>query len=170
MPYVSEGGVKFTDHHVQSPLLAIDRSCAVCHRWSEEEIRARVYAIQDKVHTAKIATEELLVPAHFDVAAAMEAGVDDEALAPVRQTLREAQFRWDYIMSNNGMGFHSPQETMRILGEASRQAGQVRLLVARMLAARGFHDAPVYPDISTREKARAIAIAFEEGKPPKLLP
>ncbi len=36
MPYHTEGGVKYTDHHVQSPLLNIANSCAVCHRWSEE--------------------------------------------------------------------------------------------------------------------------------------
>ena len=39
MPYRTEGGVKFTDHHLQSPLLNIANSCAVCHRWSEDEIR-----------------------------------------------------------------------------------------------------------------------------------
>ena len=39
MPYRTEGGVKYTDHHVRSPLLNIANSCAVCHRWGEEEIR-----------------------------------------------------------------------------------------------------------------------------------
>lgn len=32
MPYHTEGGVKYTDHHVQSPLLNVANSCAVCHR------------------------------------------------------------------------------------------------------------------------------------------
>ena len=32
MPYKSEGGVKFSDHHIQSPLAMIDRTCQVCHR------------------------------------------------------------------------------------------------------------------------------------------
>ncbi len=53
MPYRTEGGVKFTDHHVQSPLLNIANSCAVCHRWSEEEIRTRVEGIQTKTETAQ---------------------------------------------------------------------------------------------------------------------
>ena len=34
MPYKSEGGVKFSDHHIQSPLAMIDRTCQVCHRES----------------------------------------------------------------------------------------------------------------------------------------
>ena len=32
MPYKSEGGVKFSDHHIQSPLAMIDRTCQTCHR------------------------------------------------------------------------------------------------------------------------------------------
>ena len=36
MPYKSEGGVKYSDHHIQSPLAMIDRTCQVCHRESEE--------------------------------------------------------------------------------------------------------------------------------------
>jgi formate-dependent nitrite reductase cytochrome c552 subunit len=32
MPFISEGGQKFTDHHIQSPLNNISNSCQVCHR------------------------------------------------------------------------------------------------------------------------------------------
>ncbi len=32
MPFMSEGGQKFTDHHVQSPLNNVANSCQVCHR------------------------------------------------------------------------------------------------------------------------------------------
>ncbi|MGE5295034.1 MAG: ammonia-forming cytochrome c nitrite reductase subunit c552, partial [Solirubrobacterales bacterium] len=78
MPYRTEGGVKYTDHHVQSPLLNIANSCAVCHRWGEDEIRTRVEAIQTKTEAAKLAAEDALVKAHFDVAAAMQAGATPE--------------------------------------------------------------------------------------------
>ena len=57
MPYRSEGGVKFTDHHIQSPLQNIANSCAVCHRWSENEIRTRVETIQTSVSGAMIQAE-----------------------------------------------------------------------------------------------------------------
>ncbi|MGB2823907.1 MAG: ammonia-forming cytochrome c nitrite reductase subunit c552, partial [Phycisphaerae bacterium] len=92
MPYRSEGGVKFTDHHVQSPLLNIANSCAVCHRWSEQEIRSRVESIQTKVADAALAAEDAVVKAHFDVAACMQAGATDQQLAPVRKAVRRAQF------------------------------------------------------------------------------
>jgi len=58
MPYRAEGGVKFTNHHVQSPLLNIAESCAVCHRWSEREIHERVESIQTKVYDSMMAAEE----------------------------------------------------------------------------------------------------------------
>ncbi len=170
MPYVSEGGAKYTDHHIQSPLLTINRSCAVCHRWTEKEIRTRVEATQDKVHAALVRAESALVKAHFDVAAAGQAGADETALAEVRRLVRHAQFRWDYVRSSNGTGIHSPQEATRILGEAADLAQQARVLTARVLAAEGVTAEPAYPDVSTREKADAVMQAFVDGEAPELMP
>ncbi len=170
MPYHTEGGVKFTDHHVQSPLLNIANSCAVCHRWSEEEIRTRVEAIQTKVSKAMAEAEEALVYAHFDIAAAVEARAMDEVLQAARMKLRRAQFRWDYVSATNGMGFHSPQESMRLLGEAANQAQQVRLEMARLLGRLGVTETPTYPDVSTRQRAWDVAQTFVNGQGAKLLP
>jgi nitrite reductase (cytochrome c-552) len=170
MPYRSEGGVKFTDHHVQSPLLNIANACAVCHRWSEDEIRTRVESIQTKVHQAEQAAEEALVRAHLDVAAAMQAGVADESLKPARTLIRHAQFRWDYVSSSNGMGFHSAQEATRILGEAANEAQQARVVAARLLATKGVTEPIAYPNYATREAAWGVAAAFDSGEPPNLLP
>lgn len=170
MPYRTEGAVKFTSHHVQSPLLDVAVSCAVCHRWSEEEIRARVEVVQAKTAGAKASAEKALAAAHFDVAAAAQAGSADADLAGARRLIRHAQFRWDYVASSNGMGFHSPQEAMRILGEAMKEAQESRLLAARLLARRGVAAEPKHPDVSTREKAAAVVAAFAEGRPPSLLP
>ena len=168
MPYRTEGGQKFTDHHVSSPLLNISNSCAVCHRQGEDEIRSRVESIQTKVSDAKLRAEEVLVKAHFDIAATMQAGSSDAELVEARKLLRHAQFRWDYVSANNGMGFHSPQESMRILGDSMRQAQQVRVLTARLLAHKGVAAAPRYPDISTRQKAWQVAQAFINGSGIKL--
>ncbi len=169
MPYRTEGGVKFTDHHVQSPLLNIANSCAVCHRRSEKKTIELVETIQDNTHAALMQAERALVRGHFDIAAAMQAGTDDEQLAQARRLIRHAQFLWDYASANNGMGFHSPQESMRILGKAANQAQQARVLVARLLAAKGITTEPNYPDVSTRKKAWAVASAFKDGKGPSLL-
>lgn len=170
MPYRTAGGVKYTDHHVQSPLLNVANSCAVCHRWEEEAIIERVEAIQQKTATAMVDTEQALVRAHFDVAAAVQAGATAEDLGNVRTLLRHAQFRWDYISSGNGMGFHSPQESMRVLGDAVNQAQQARIEAARILARQGVLQQPEYPDVSTREKARTLIQAFIDGEDPNLVP
>lgn len=170
MPFRTEGGVKFTDHHIRSPLLNIANSCAVCHRWSEEEIRTRVEAIQTKVEGGRHAAEEALVYAHFDVAAAVQAGAAPEQLETARTLLRRAQIRWDYVAASNGMGFHSPQESMRILGEAANLAQQARVEMARLLGSLGVTEPLRYPDISTREKAWDVAEAFVEGRGVRLLP
>jgi nitrite reductase (cytochrome c-552) len=41
MPYTRMGGLKISDHQINSPLLKINRSCQTCHHFSEEELRAR---------------------------------------------------------------------------------------------------------------------------------
>jgi nitrite reductase (cytochrome c-552) len=170
MPYRTEGGVKFTDHHVQSPLLNLANSCAVCHRWGEEEIRSRVESIQDKVREGRTRAEKTVSLAHFDIAAAMQAGASDDELKEARNLVRSAQMRWDYVAANNGMGFHAPQECMRILGAAVDLAGQCRVECTRILAKHGV-TAPVnYPDFSTKEKAQALLPQFVDGKPPRLIP
>ncbi len=170
MPYRSEGGMKVTDHHVQSPLLNISNSCSVCHRWSESEIKARVESIQTKVANGRLQAERAIVRAHFDAAAAMQAGANDDELAAARKLIRHAQFRWDYVAANNGMGFHAPQESMRILGDATDNAQEARVMLARLLATKGKTAEPNYPDYSTRDKAMGIVKAFQGGTPPALVP
>lgn len=170
MPYRTEGGVKFTNHHLQSPLLDMANSCAVCHRWGEQEIRDRVEAIQDKVHEGRGRAETTIAQAHFDIAAAVEAGADGEGLANVRKLVRDAQLRWDYVAASNGMGIHSPQEAMRQLEAAVDLAGQCRVECARILGRHGVTAPVAYPDFSTKEKAQALNKQFVDGKPPKLLP
>jgi nitrite reductase (cytochrome c-552) len=169
MPYRTEGGVKFTDHHIQSPLANIANSCAVCHRWNEAELRSRVEGIQDKVHQSRGWAETALVRAHFDIAAAGQAGASDAELADVRKLVRGAQLRWDYVAANNGMGFHSPEECVRILASAIDLAGQCRVECARLLAQHGVSKPMAYPEFGTKEKAQSLIKPFVDGKPPKLL-
>jgi nitrite reductase (cytochrome c-552) len=169
MPYKSEGGVKFTDHHVTSPLLNISRSCGVCHRWSEDEIRDRVESIQDKVAAARHKTEDILVKAHFDIAAAMEAGLGDEDLKEARTLVRHGQFRWDYVAANNGMGFHAPQESQRILADALNDGQNARVAVAKALGKKGVATPDTTPDVSQRAQAFEVAQAYVEGRSAPLM-
>ena len=67
------------------------------------------------------------------------------------------------------MGFHSPQESMRILLDATNQAQRARLLTARLLGTKGVTAEPNYPDLSSKAAATNGADAFIKGPPPKLL-
>ncbi|MGQ3685307.1 MAG: ammonia-forming cytochrome c nitrite reductase subunit c552 [Candidatus Loosdrechtia sp.] len=169
MPYRTEGGIKVTEHHIRSPLLNIENSCSVCHRWGEQEILQRVESIQDSVRQARGRAEQALARAHFNVAACMQAGAVDEELSEVRVLLRAAQLRWDYVAANSGMGFHAPQECMRILTAATDMAQEVRVKAARILARYGYLDSVQYPAFDTKEKATEIVQRFIDGNPPDLL-
>jgi len=169
MPYRTEGGVKFTDHHIRSPMLNVANSCAVCHRWSEDDMRRRVEGIQEKVHQTRGLAETAIAYAHFDIAAAAQAGADDAELADVRRLVRGAQLRWDYVAAANGMGFHAPQESVRILAAAIDLAGRCRTECARILARHGVSKPVAYPDFSTKAKAQAINKQYVEGRPRDLL-
>jgi nitrite reductase (cytochrome c-552) len=118
MPYMREGATKISDHHIRSPLLNISRACQTCHRFPEEELKARVETIQQRNFDLMSRSEDALVALIGDVEAAKKAGVPDEALTKVREFHRKAQWRVDFINAENSMGFHAPQEAARILAEA----------------------------------------------------
>ena len=62
--------------------------------------------------------------AHQTIKAAREAGATDEQLAESRQLVREAQWYWDWVAAENGMGFHNPDKIMRTLGLSIDKAHQ----------------------------------------------
>lgn len=66
MPYMSQGGMKFSDHHIQSPLNYIDRTCQVCHRESEEVLRKNVYDRQRMANEIRNKLEKELAAAHIE--------------------------------------------------------------------------------------------------------
>src|SRR5690606_5609745 len=115
MPYQREGAYKVSDHHVRSPLLNIDRSCQTCHRWSEDELRARVATIQDRTYQMRNTAMDALMALIGDIRTAAEAGATGEPITRARDEQRQAQFLLDFIEAENSMGFHAPQESMRVL-------------------------------------------------------
>ena len=77
MPYKREGALKISDHHVRSPLLNINRACQTCHKWSEEELKARVETIQKRTHNLRNLAMDALVDLINDIKAARDAGRND---------------------------------------------------------------------------------------------
>jgi nitrite reductase (cytochrome c-552) len=118
MPYMREGALKISDHHVRSPLLNINRACQTCHKWPEAELRDRVETIQDRTYHLRNLAMDALVDLIGDLKAARSSGASDADLAPARKRQREAQFLLDFVEAENSTGFHAPQESARILGES----------------------------------------------------
>lgn len=154
MPYKSQGGVKFTDHHIESPLNNIANACTVCHRESEETLRQDVYARQDQIHELRKIVEPQLAKAHIEAGKAWEAGASEEEMEPALTLIRHSQWRWDYVAAANGMGIHSPLTAAKLLGTAIDKAGEARRTLAKILQENG-HSTPVdFPDLSTKAKAQ----------------
>jgi nitrite reductase (cytochrome c-552) len=133
MPYLRVGGTKVSDHWVRSPLLNLNRACQSCHRWPEEELKARVEAIQDKHRLLREQAFDALVALVNELQAAKEGGRPEADLETSRYLQRRAQFLFDFVEAENSTGFHAPQESARVLFEsidASRQ-GQIALRDAK---------------------------------------
>jgi nitrite reductase (cytochrome c-552) len=133
MPYMREGSIKVTDHWIRSPLMNLSNACMTCHRESEKEMHDRVTEIQDKTYASMQRNEAAIISAIDGIKAAMEAGATEEELAPARALHRRAQLRWDFVSAENSMGFHSPQETARILGDGTDFARQAELAAFKVL-------------------------------------
>jgi nitrite reductase (cytochrome c-552) len=117
MPYQKSGAMKLTDHHVQSPLLNIQKACQTCHRVPEEELRARAEGIQSKNRELR----DLAMDALMDVIQDLEPYSHQSQVPAVdraRQFQREAQFLLDFVEAENSSGFHAPQEAARVLGHS----------------------------------------------------
>ena len=129
MPYQRVGAMKISDHHVRSPLLNVNRSCQTCHRWSEDELRARVTTIQDRTFQVRNVAMDALVALIADIKTAAGSGAADAGLAAARNHQRRAQFLLDFIEAENSMGFHAGQEAMRVLALSLDEArrGQASL-------------------------------------------
>jgi nitrite reductase (cytochrome c-552) len=136
MPYVRDGSVKMSDHWLRSPLVNLNQSCQTCHNVPEQELYDRVIAIQDRTAQLLRHSEDALLGAIDAIVEARAAGATDEELAEALQLHRAAQLRWDFISSENSTGFHSPQESARVLALSIDLARQAELSAWQVTVAR----------------------------------
>lgn len=129
MPYKREGAVKISDHHVRSPLLNIARACQTCHRYSETEILQRAEAIQSRTKHLLDRAENAVIDLIDAIPTAQKRNVPAASLDEARHLHRAAQWRLDFVLSENSLGFHAPQESARILAEAIDFARQGQLKI-----------------------------------------
>jgi len=150
MPYKSEGGQKFTDHHIQSPLNNIANSCQVCHREEAIKLLEDVYTRQDQIIGNRDKLEELLVRAHVEAKKAWDLGATETQMKGILNDIRKSQWRWDFAAASHGASFHAPTETSRIIASGITYAQEARVKLARLLVQKGFNEEVPYPDIPLR--------------------
>lgn len=118
MPYTRVGAHKISDHHIQSPLLNINKACQTCHKWPEAELKDRVETIQARTFELRNKAMDALMDLIDDIKNAKAAGASTNELAKAQDFQRKAQFYLDFVEAENSTGFHAPQEAARILGES----------------------------------------------------
>lgn len=89
MPYMREGAQKISDHWVRSPLLQPNRACASCHPYNDDELKARVLAIQDR-HFALMTKAGKAAVDMIDAIVAVRAPYDERSRAAATAKAKEA--------------------------------------------------------------------------------
>jgi len=153
MPYMSEGGIKYSNHQVMSPLKNVANTCQTCHRDTEENLKNYVYQYQDKALEIRNRIEKELSKAHVMAKTAWDKGATDAEMAATLKLLRQAQWRWDFAVASHGASFHAPVETQRILAHSLDRTMQAQLELQKVLFKHGVTDVQM-PDITTKEKAQ----------------
>lgn len=154
MPYKSEGGIKYTDHHISSPLANINNTCQVCHRESEAVLAQNVYERQDMVYSLRDRLEKLLVKVHLKAKFLWDNGATEAEMKPVLSFIRKSQWRWDYITASHGAAFHAPLESQRVLADGMYNAMEADNTMNLLIDRKNIVGKFVMPDINTKEKAQ----------------
>jgi nitrite reductase (cytochrome c-552) len=155
MPYVREGGVKYSDHQVGSPLDSMANTCLNCHNGTEAEFTALVERKLERKEELHQTAMDVLARAHLEAAKAWDLGATEAEMEPILTDIRHGQWRWDYSIAAHGSFFHAPEETLRVLGSAINKGQDARLKLRVVLAKYGAADYEA-PDFSTKEKAQAV--------------
>jgi len=155
MPYVREGGVKYSSHKVGSPLEDIANTCLNCHSGTEKEFIATVQRKLERKEELHKMAMDVLAKAHLEAAKAWELGATEEEMAPALKDIRHGQWRWEFSIAAHGSFFHAPEETLRVLGSAINKGHDARLKLRIILAKYNAADYEA-PDFSSKEKAQAV--------------
>jgi nitrite reductase (cytochrome c-552) len=151
MPYKSEGGQKFTDHHIGSPLENVENSCFVCHREKVSDLVSDVYERQRKIKEGTSELQTLIAKAHIEAGKAWELGATEEQMKEIQKGIRHAQWRWDYSVASHGAAFHAPLETSRIVTSATRIIMESRLKLMQLLNSLGHSGDVEMPNLNSKE-------------------
>ncbi|NLI10729.1 MAG: ammonia-forming cytochrome c nitrite reductase subunit c552 [Elusimicrobia bacterium] len=144
MPYVRYGSYKVSDHRVMSPLKNGLRACVQCHSQGEEWLRDRIKFTQDR-------TVSMLIRSGYSTAVSAKIfeklnkarsegkNIDKNLYDKAREYYEQAFYRIVFIGAENSLGFHNPQETLRVLADASSFAAKSEALLRQAAAQAGIY-------------------------------
>ncbi len=163
MPYKTEGGIKYSDHHIMSPLKNVSNTCQTCHHDSEEQLKQYVYEYQDKALEIRNRLETELAKTHLMAEQAWKVGASETQMKTALNLIRQSQWRWDFAVASHGASFHAPVETQRILAHGLDRALTAQLELQKVLFRLGHTEDMTFADISTKDKAQAyIGLKMDE--------
>jgi nitrite reductase (cytochrome c-552) len=118
MPKEQSNGKTISSHHWQSPLNTIEASCGKCHQ-DTVTLKDKVISTQDQVYAKTQEAEKAISDAIDAIVKANKVpNSDNFAIMLARAMHRRAQWRWDFVASENSMGFHNPEQSLQVLNEA----------------------------------------------------
>ncbi len=122
MPYVRQGGQKFSSHWMTSPLKDPElRACRQCHfDKTPDYLKGRVIYVQERTFKQLLKAQEASVRAHEAIRLASiytgtKAADYDKLMAEAREINRKGQMFWDYVSAENSVGFHNPTKALDTL-------------------------------------------------------
>jgi nitrite reductase (cytochrome c-552) len=162
MPYVREGGVKYSSHNVGSPLEHMSNTCLNCHGSDEKTLRTIVERKLARKNELSSKAMDVIAKAHLEAGKAWQLGATKAEMQEILQDIRHAQWRWDYSIASHGSFFHAPEETLRILGSAIEKGQDARIKLRAVLAKYKAGDYRA-ADFSTKKKAQeVIGLPYEK--------
>ncbi|WP_202983612.1 ammonia-forming cytochrome c nitrite reductase subunit c552 [Ferrimonas lipolytica] len=154
-------GVEFSNHNVGNAIGNFEAVCADCHDTKADMVEL-LRANKAEVHSAQAAAEVVITKAHFDAAAAWEAGADEAEMKASLMDIRHAQWRWDYAIASHGIHAHNPSLALEQLAQAKAIGEQARAKLKAILAKHGVNEV-TYPDYSTKAKAQVL-VGLDKAK------
>jgi nitrite reductase (cytochrome c-552) len=125
MPFVLKNGQKYSSHWVTSPMRNVQGSCGTCHAQSADLLLERVKTEQSNIFQLQHIAGLTVARAHEVIGKASATATADQAgLVKARELVRKAQWFWDIVAAENGMGFHNPDQDMNTLGRSIDLAHQ----------------------------------------------
>lgn len=131
MPKLAGGGVTYRSHWWTSPLKHVKESCGKCPAAGIAQLPGRVEALQGEIQVKLAQAAQSVLGAGQAIGAAAKKGASEEALAPARAFLRQAQLRVDWLAAENSAGFHNAARARATLAEAENLAAQARAAVGK---------------------------------------